>query len=54
MPMHDWTQVEAGIFHAFHHEWISEISQALTPRFSRGTGIPRLRLTIVGGVKRLV
>ncbi len=29
MPMHDWTQVEAGIFHAFHHEWISEISRAL-------------------------
>jgi hypothetical protein len=29
MPMHDWTKVEAGIFHAFHHEWISEISRAL-------------------------
>lgn len=29
MPIHDWTQVEAGIFHAFHHEWISEISRAL-------------------------
>jgi hypothetical protein len=29
MPMHDWTTVEAGIFHAFHHEWISEISRAL-------------------------
>ncbi len=29
MPMHDWTVVEAGIFHAFHHEWISEISRAL-------------------------
>jgi hypothetical protein len=29
MPMHDWTLVEAGIFHAFHHEWISEISRAL-------------------------
>ena len=27
MPMHDWTEVEAGIFHAFHHEWISEISR---------------------------
>jgi hypothetical protein len=27
--MHDWTKVEAGIFHAFHHEWISEISRAL-------------------------
>ncbi len=29
MPMHDWTRVEAGIFHAFHHEWISETSRAL-------------------------
>src|SRR5262245_49595391 len=29
MPMHDWTKVESGIFHAFHHEWISEISRAL-------------------------
>jgi hypothetical protein len=29
MPMHDWTKVDAGIFHAFHHEWISEISRAL-------------------------
>ena len=29
MPMHDWTCVDAGIYHAFHHEWISEISRAL-------------------------
>ena len=29
MPMHDWKKVEAGIFHAFHHEWISEISREL-------------------------
>jgi hypothetical protein len=29
MPIHDWTQVEAGIFHAFHHGWISAISNAL-------------------------
>ena len=29
MPIHDWTTVEAGIFHAFHHGWISEISNAL-------------------------
>ena len=29
MPMHDWTRVEAGIFHAFHHEWVSEIGRAL-------------------------
>jgi hypothetical protein len=29
MPMHDWTRVEAGIFHAFHHGWIHEIARAL-------------------------
>ena len=29
MPLHDWTRVDAGIFHAHHHEWISEISRAL-------------------------
>src|SRR3954452_13923135 len=29
MPVHDWTRVDAGIFHAFHHEWISEIGRAL-------------------------
>ena len=28
MPMHDWTRVDAGIYHAFHHEWISEIHRA--------------------------
>jgi hypothetical protein len=29
MPMHDWTRVEAGIFHAFHHRWISALSDRL-------------------------
>src|SRR6059058_5766799 len=29
MAMHDWTLVEAGIFHAFHHRWISAISDVL-------------------------
>src|SRR5205807_3687726 len=29
MPIHDWTCVDAGIFHAFHHDWITEISRAL-------------------------
>lgn len=29
MPMHDWGRVEAGIYHAFHHWWISDISDAL-------------------------
>src|SRR5713226_1853706 len=29
MPVHDWTRVEAGIFHAFHVAWIPEIQRAL-------------------------
>lgn len=32
MPLHDWTRVEACIFHAFHHHWISAISDALNAR----------------------
>ena len=29
MLVHDWTLVEAGIFHGFHVAWIPEISKAL-------------------------
>ncbi len=29
MPVHDWTRVDAAIFHAFHHDWITEIARAL-------------------------
>lgn len=29
MPMHDWTRVDAGIFHSFHHSWIAEIARTL-------------------------
>lgn len=29
MPVHDWTRVDAGLFHAFHHRWIDAISDAL-------------------------
>jgi Protein of unknown function (DUF4058) len=29
MAVHDWNQVPAGIFHDFHHEWISIIRRAL-------------------------
>lgn len=32
MPMHDWTKVDAGVYHAFHHEWISEIHRAVLKR----------------------
>jgi hypothetical protein len=29
MPIHDWTRVQAGIFHHFHHEWTSTICRKL-------------------------
>lgn len=29
MPMHDWTKVEAGIYHDFHTSWLVEIRNAL-------------------------
>jgi hypothetical protein len=29
MPVHDWTRVEAGIFHHFHQTWIIELARAL-------------------------
>jgi hypothetical protein len=29
MPIHDWARVEAGIFHDFHHSWITELARAL-------------------------
>lgn len=32
MPIHDWTHVEAGIFHHFHHDWITELARALNHR----------------------
>ncbi|MCO6455311.1 MAG: DUF4058 family protein [Pirellulaceae bacterium] len=29
MPIHDWTRVSAGTWHAFHLSWISEIQESL-------------------------
>ncbi len=29
MPVHDWTRVDAGIFHDFHNAWITHLRQAL-------------------------
>ncbi|MGC8642820.1 MAG: DUF4058 family protein [Isosphaeraceae bacterium] len=29
MPIHDWTRVDAGLFHAFHYHWIGHLSEAL-------------------------
>ncbi|MEW4566918.1 DUF4058 family protein [Tautonia sp. JC769] len=32
MPIHDWTRVEPGLFHHFHHSWIEELQRALNAR----------------------
>jgi hypothetical protein len=29
MPIHDWTRVDAGVFHAFRHRWLSGLCDAL-------------------------
>jgi len=29
MPIHDWTRVDAGLFHAFHHQWIAAMCDSL-------------------------
>ncbi len=29
MPIHDWTRVDAGLFHAFHQSWIVTLSRGL-------------------------
>ncbi len=32
MPIHDWTRVDTGTFHHFHHSWIEEIARTLNRR----------------------
>lgn len=32
MPMHDWTRVDAAVFHALHQTWIIEISRELNQK----------------------
>lgn len=29
MPIHDWTRVDAGLFHHFHQDWIVELCRGL-------------------------
>jgi hypothetical protein len=29
MPIHDWTRVDAGLFHAFRFGWVSALCDAL-------------------------
>lgn len=35
MPVHDWTRVDAGLFHAFHQRWIGALCDTLN-----GGGLP--------------
>jgi hypothetical protein len=49
MPVHDWTKVDSGIFHHFHHEWISEISRSLN-EILHGTEYYALAEQITGGL----
>jgi hypothetical protein len=49
MPVHDWTRVDAGIFHHFHLGWLDDLSRAL----NRGLLPPdyyALTKQIAGGV----
>ena len=32
MPIHDWTRVDAGIFHHFHQRWIGALTDVLNQR----------------------
>ncbi len=38
MPIHDWTRVDAGLFHAFHHGWVTILSHALNAGVLPGMG----------------
>src|SRR5437868_6906321 len=48
MPIHDWSRVHAGIFHDFHHEWLSTIKHALNREF-QGTDYYALAEQVTGG-----
>jgi hypothetical protein len=48
MPIHDWTRVEDGIFHHFHHRWIAAISDALNAGLLPGDYYALAELHAVG------
>lgn len=49
MPIHDWTRVNAGIFHHFHHEWIALIARELNVLL-HGTDFYALAEQVAGGI----
>jgi hypothetical protein len=36
MPVHDWSRVDAGLFHHFHQEWTMQLVHALNRRLPPG------------------
>jgi hypothetical protein len=48
MPIHDWTRVMAGTFHAFHLTWIAELQRALNGG-TLPTGYYALAEQVAGG-----
>ena len=49
MPIHDWSRVSAGIFHAFHCAWVPRLSEALNAGILPGvTHSTAARPTIAG------
>jgi hypothetical protein len=36
MPMHDWTKVDAGVYHVLHFYWIGAIDRVLRQRLPEG------------------
>src|SRR6516162_5051546 len=50
MPIHDWTRVDAGIFHDFHHEWISSLKRALNQALSPSDYYAMADQIVSGGI----
>ncbi|MBX3397581.1 MAG: DUF4058 family protein [Gemmataceae bacterium] len=36
MPIHDWSQIDAGVFHGFHTRWIARLAETLIPLLPEG------------------
>ncbi len=48
MPIHDWTRVDAGLFHAFHQDWTIELARTLN-RGLLPSGFSALPDQVTGG-----
>jgi hypothetical protein len=53
MSVHDWTRVDAGVFHHFHHSWIEEIKRVLNGQLLSENHYAMIeQLTVRGRSKR--